>query len=425
MRFYRGIIFNKENLEKITGTKSLKDYNIKFAVRLVERLYEKNFSTQEIEKLFGVSKHLINKILRRKYRKPETWPDLKNRILEKKVELAHSLENRIGKAIFCKLLNNFNLQKKDVEVLLNKIYELWQKVGTFQVLAIELGISGTEASQIIHFIKENEIIEKFEIPKRTLTEQQKRQIIKTKELYDELKTLSRVGRRLGLTRERVRQILERGNNYGLIEYEPSPLKRFDEITEKITKEKLMELLIEHGSKNKVLSNLKNELKISMGYLNVLIKLYDIDFEDLVLQNRKNKCLSEYEEMRQELGDHPTTTIMAKNPKWRSIWARVSKIWGTMDNFRKEFGIPIPGKGNPQFREIVRETTEKRSKIKEEKLRKIIEFINQNSPTNFREMRQNLDILDSPLYRYLKILRDDDRVDWNYYRGKIRYYKKLK
>jgi hypothetical protein len=52
--------------------------------------------------------------------------------------------------------------------------------------------------------------------------------------------------KLGLTRERIRQILVKGNEYGLIDYQASAIRRFDELSNKIQKRELENLIMTSG-----------------------------------------------------------------------------------------------------------------------------------------------------------------------------------
>ncbi len=415
MRWYRGIYFFKEELEKITGSKSLNDFNVKLAIRIVERLYEKGFSLGEIEKLFEISHEQIKKIVKKKQKQAKTSDEE-----VKHMSLATSFKRRIGMTTYNKLAAYYKSSPKDIEFLLKKIYKLWHKLGSFQALSIKLKISATKASQIIYFSKEKKIIKSFQAPKRPLTEKQRAQIIKIKRLYDTSNSLTEVGKQLGLTRERIRQILERGNNYGIIEYKPPVLKGFDDLVKKLKKEEITKQFIKYGSKKRLLNSMKNKYKISQQYLDALIKLYDIDIEYLTLLYKKNRCFSEYKEMVQEIGFHPTTTIMARRSKWRSLWARIGRLWGDVDAFRKEFGIPIPIKGNPNFREDMRRGREKR---KNEDMNELLQFIEDNSPVSRKQIQISLNWKTGKTEKYTNEIVEKDKIDWMFDGKKYLYFKK--
>lgn len=428
---YKDILFAKKDIYKITNITSLHDKNIRFAYRYIRHLYTKaNLSTGEIANIFEVNIDLINKIVAghdvKLYEKPK-----KAILLDVEIRnnlLAICLKDLIGNNTFYTLINSFGLSPKEAETLLEKIYRLWQKLGTKQALVWELKIPCSKVDLLINFIKHSNIIKNVTTPKRKLSDEQKEKIIKTKKLYDELGTLAEVGKKIRLTRERVRQILERGNHYGIIEYKTTSLKGFDDLAKKLKKDELEKLIIKYGSKQKVIYYLKNKIKINMNYLNALINLYNIDFQYLLLQHKKNRCYFEYNEMVREIGSHPTTTVMNRHPKWRSLWSRISRFWGNINNFRKEFGIPIPCRGNPNFKEDTKRGREKyfaeRQRIKSKKIQKIIQFIESNSPVTRRQIQIFLNVSPGVTDRFIKELVIEDKIDWMVDGNRYLYLKKI-
>ena len=423
---YRGILFSKEDVFKITKLNRFDRPSMIYAYTVIKNFYTNiGLPPREIASSYNVSVQLINKIIKNPTRVSGIAEEASSESIGRSNRVS-LLSKCIGATTLSKLQNNFEYSDEEIDVLLRKMYLLWHEAGTLYSLSERLGISSsTKVSTLISFIRNSGVIKDFRTPKRKISDEQKKRILETKELYDELLNLSSVAKRLGITRERVRQILEKGNDYGLIEYKSSYIKRFDEVANRFAKEDLERLLVQYGSIKKLLPHIRNEfdIKIPENYIINLFKIYNIDRDYLVLQHRKNKCYLEYEEMIQELGYHPTTTVMQDRPKWRALGSRTSRIWGCMDNFRKEFGIPIPSKGNPKFREHLAEFRERRAEIKRVKLERIVEYIDQNSPTNFRDICQNLEIKESPLYQYLKELRDHDLIDWMNHRGKIVYFRK--
>lgn len=158
-------------------------------------------------------------------------------------------------------------------------------------------------------------------------------------LYEKSKSLRAVGQTMGVSRERVRQLLEKGSEVGLFEYRPlkSPLI----------------------SKHKILKDYKKFLKlnavaqangISTSHLSKLIDLYQITEEDLKRMRREGgrvKCIHRYYSIVQQLGHHPTTTELQRLKSKRYLSSQIRTLWGSFDAFRKELQIP-----SPQIRQAV-------------------------------------------------------------------------
>lgn len=152
-------------------------------------------------------------------------------------------------------------------------------------------------------------------------------------LYEKAKSLRAVGQKMGVSRERVRQLLEKGSEVGLFEYKPlkSPLI----------------------PKNKILKDYKKFLKlnavarsngISIAHLSKLIALYQISEEDLKSVRREGgrlKCIHQYYTVVQKLGHHPTTTELQRLKSSRYLSSQIRTLWGSFEAFRKELQIPPP------------------------------------------------------------------------------------
>ncbi|MBU4495375.1 MAG: winged helix-turn-helix domain-containing protein [Acidobacteria bacterium] len=121
-------------------------------------------------------------------------------------------------------------------------------------------------------------------------------------------------------------------------------------------------------------------------------------------------------MVQQLGYHPTTTVMQKTSSWRALWARISRLWGgDINNFRREFGIPIPKPGSPTFKEDTQKGREQQLRKlrdqKKERFKNILELIEEHELISIRELLKNLDISKGMIGRHMKELRDTEQVDW--------------
>lgn len=155
-------------------------------------------------------------------------------------------------------------------------------------------------------------------------------------LYQEKGTLAAVGRTVGLSRERVRQLLVRGTEIGLFEYRAcSP---------------------SGPSREKILEDYKNFLslnavagvnRLSMSALRRLCQYYRITQEELEQirnERRRMACIDLYLSIVQEMGHHPTTTELSASKSGRSLRWQICRGWGSIEAFRSALRIPSPSKG---------------------------------------------------------------------------------
>lgn len=155
-------------------------------------------------------------------------------------------------------------------------------------------------------------------------------------LYQQKGTLQAVGGELGLSRERVRQLLRIGMEAGLFEYKPSN-RLTREIS--ITKEKILD-------DYECLLNLKavaQANKVSRSHLCRLLKFHriaDCDLKQRRIAGKKRLCIARYDTVVRSLGYHPTTTELQQVRSTRSIGAQIRKFWGSIDVFRAERGIEL-------------------------------------------------------------------------------------
>lgn len=178
------------------------------------------------------------------------------------------------------------------------------------------------------------------------------------QLYKEHGTLEKVGKEVGLTRERIRQILAKGNKYGLFEY---PIKK-DLISYPFlikyykNKEELLNELSDCSKKDEMLQALNADIV----NFNKLLDYFNLNIRDVQIYSKKKKLKIQYGEYVEKIGHHPTTTEMNENKKVRNIWIKITRYWGSMANFRQEFGYPFIKQGNPKLKENIREWQQQRS-----------------------------------------------------------------
>ncbi|MEO5863695.1 MAG: hypothetical protein ABIQ79_01475 [Nitrospiraceae bacterium] len=152
-------------------------------------------------------------------------------------------------------------------------------------------------------------------------------------LYKELGTLEAVGVRVRLTRERVRQLLAKGRDIGLFEYQPHNYPS-------ISKDKLIGDYIHSPN----LGYVATINRISHHYLRKLLTTYSISKERLAecrVENKRAKCIEQYTRLVETAGHHLTTTELQRTSEGHTLHSRIYRLWCTIDAFREAFNIPKP------------------------------------------------------------------------------------
>lgn len=166
-------------------------------------------------------------------------------------------------------------------------------------------------------------------PRRSRAER----LLEVYHLYQERGTLQRVADEIGLSRERVRQLLVKGSEFGLFEYKPSW-----EIG--VPREKILA----DYRRLLTLKGVAQENRISLCRLHRLLKAHQItdsELDEIWIGVKKTLCIERYEAIVQSLGHHPTTTELQRLRATGSLTTQIRRLWGSMDLFRSERGIPPP------------------------------------------------------------------------------------
>lgn len=172
-------------------------------------------------------------------------------------------------------------------------------------------------------------------------------LMEVSRLYGKEQSLKIVGEKLGLSRERVRQLLERGSEIGLFKYKPPkpPL---------LSREKILKDFGKFLTRRKV----AKANRISPRYLSKLIALHGITSYELKrvrLEGKRRLCIKQYWVVSETLGHHPTTTELLRSKSTRSLEFRIRRSWGSLDLFRNELkitpGMPVENKTDIPLRRM--------------------------------------------------------------------------
>ena len=155
-------------------------------------------------------------------------------------------------------------------------------------------------------------------------------------LYKEKSNLAAVGREVGVTRERVRQLMLQGSELGLFEYKPDKPPVIPK-----------ETLLKDYKKQLDLKAVGKLYNVSGDYIARLFSSYGIDSTrrhalrvSLVRAAKKRRLIALYRRIKKKLGYHPTATEMERRSKaWHGLYPKIIRMWGSIHAFRRDLGIP--------------------------------------------------------------------------------------
>jgi len=200
-------------LVKITGSSAITKENEEKAIRRVYDLYLECGSFKEVGRRLGLRAELVARIL--DYGENcKVIPKIE-KIIIKPEHLA-------------KITGSSEITKENEEKAIMKLYDLYLEFGTFKKVSERLGLKATLVSRILDYGKNKKLIPNLEkrqaeLPDKSLlklSNDKKEKILMIRRLYDELGTLEAVAQRVGLTRQRVHQILLDGKIFGLFKNVP-------------------------------------------------------------------------------------------------------------------------------------------------------------------------------------------------------------
>ncbi|MHB8482656.1 MAG: hypothetical protein ACYDBV_07990 [Nitrospiria bacterium] len=194
-------------------------------------------------------------------------------------------------------------------------------------------LSGRPPSRYL-FKKLSRGIQQGNSPDEVLFQTQKVQrLLNVYRLYQEKGTLASAGKEMGLTRERVRQLLQKGAELGLFEYKKPP----GSILLSIPKERIIE-----DYKNLLqFSQVAKSNGISMHQFYQLLQYYQIpckELEAIRMEGHQLKSILQYYTHVRKLGFHPSTTELQKTNEGRCLSWKITKLWGSIHAFREELNI---------------------------------------------------------------------------------------
>lgn len=154
-------------------------------------------------------------------------------------------------------------------------------------------------------------------------------LVEVRNLYCEYGTLEGAALHLGITRERVRQLLNSGVERGL--YRMPRAADFIHLSE----ERLREDYVEVGS----IADLARKHKMPHRVLMDLLKFYGLDIETLDIEREKTFCIRSYRALQENLGMPPSTTNLQATKGGHKLYNRIKHVFGSFAEFRRVAGLP--------------------------------------------------------------------------------------
>jgi hypothetical protein len=301
-----------------------------------------------------------------------------------------------------------------------QVMSLWKELETTNDSAINTHLSHSDARTSITFKEDSDTARLLQErkPQQILAKQAEKRRFVAKESYDRLKKLESVGKEMSITRERARQLLVRGFQRGLLSEVPSSGEaKFKKLCDMIPRQKLIDALFRWGSIRDTLSELANIVTIDNKRLKKLAKFYEIDVDFIVSAGRKNKVVQRYYLAVSQLGFHPTETMLCKMQAYKGLSAQIRRWWGSFDNFRKEYNVPIPPKGsplfrqgNPEFRNFRAEQNERRKQEQRQRIDHLFSYIaGKNGLLTIEQITKDLHLRRTTLHDYLTILLKENKI----------------
>lgn len=290
---------------------------------------------------------------------------------------------------------------------LKKIVRLFKKYGFLPDVSKATGIPIGNLRQIL--VKEfgmglHELRRKFRGRKTYFrdTDKSSFRYQQVKDAYERLGTLEKAGKELGLTRQRVSQILLKGKRIGLFSYEHK-CGNLKKLKRELTREILIKDIELLFSKTKICL----KYNINEKKLKSLFRHFGIDFKEYQRATRAGRYIQWYSKIVDDLGYHPATTELNSRPEWRKVWVGIDRYWGNIDNFRKEFGIQKPKhRLPPGFTALI----EKRKAVGEANRKNIIELLKTKGILSLKEISAELGLSGGNVYNYLREFRENGVIE---------------
>lgn len=240
-----------------------------------------------------------------------------------------------------------------------------------------------------------------------LTDKQVNKMILVNKTYQKTGTLKAASEKLDISKERVRQILKKGQRLGLFEYEVNKAKQNKALVNRINKDAVL-TLFKNGYSNKEICT---KLSINQSELNYLRSYYAIEVKMNDVKIKKEKYLREYNKYVDKIGHHPTSAELQETGRGVLLYNNIVRYWGGIDKFRKSQNIDKPPfRYTEDFRKRIEKSIKQKRDKKNKRLDKIERYIKDNGTVRPSEIRKKLKLKPSTTTSDLRELCETGRIN---------------
>lgn len=146
-------------------------------------------------------------------------------------------------------------------------------------------------------------------------------------LYQKENSLRRVGKKLGVSHERARQLLEKGSEIGLFKYEPAKPPT-------LSRKRILDDYRRFLKRDQVAR--ANQISpYTLSKLMALRRITTSDLEAIRREEWRRQCIERYRALAASLGRRPTQAELFRSKSTRSLAFKIRRLWGSFEAFRRE------------------------------------------------------------------------------------------
>jgi len=414
MKDERDMLVNYRIVQSILGNCEPNKNNYLKAIEFLEESLLCN-GIEITRRKFNLKMHFLNKYMNTRFNKYQQYHKILLQTKTRPRELKYFQQSVFS---FLKEFSINNDEMRSLKLdntssfynrvkLIKKINKLWLKMGTYEAVEKKTGISKAKIGYIIRYGKKNGIISMSKHPKRPLKPERMQKIQIAHMLYIQYGTLEKVAEKFNATRENIRQILEQGLKYKIIQH-----KSWDRKLKKSASFKerdLTKYLHHHKSWIDAYKTLKSDYNITCSHFIQLLSRNKQKLIRLEIMEERVKTIRKYLEFSESCGHYPSSTELCTNKIGTQCYQNILSFYGGIGKFRKTYNF---GETRVQ----------KKAKDNKEEIMAIIR--DSENPINQADIIKITGFKTTTCHDYIKKLLDAEKIKITYRDKKSKYYSVL-